>query len=87
MLTFIGLGLSKGDVSLQGLQEAREADFVYAELYTSATPGLDLQELERLLQALGHDQALPQVHALHESELRCHRASSFHGPRRAAGPG
>lgn len=34
---------------MQGLQNAREADVVYAELYTSAMPGLDLQELGRLI--------------------------------------
>lgn len=34
---------------MQGLQEAREADVVYAEFYTSAISGLDPQELGRLI--------------------------------------
>jgi diphthine synthase len=34
-------------MSLAGLREAREADVVYAELYTSAVPGLDLRDLEQ----------------------------------------
>jgi diphthine synthase len=47
MLVFIGLGLHGGGTSLQGLREAQEADTVYAELYTSLVPGLDLKELEQ----------------------------------------
>lgn len=49
MLIFVGLGLGREDISLDGLRETREVDFVYAELYTSAMPGLDLQGLERLI--------------------------------------
>jgi len=49
-LKFIGLGLhSELGISLRGLEEAREADLVLAEFYTSLMPGLSLQRLERLL--------------------------------------
>ncbi|MGQ9788930.1 MAG: diphthine synthase [Candidatus Hadarchaeaceae archaeon] len=47
MLTFIGLGLGDEGISLRGLREAQTSDAVYAELYTSLTPGLSLVELER----------------------------------------
>ena len=47
MLVFIGLGLHGKGISLQGLREARGADAVYAELYTSLVPRLDLKELEQ----------------------------------------
>jgi len=46
MLVFIGLGLCGECIPLRGLREAREADVVYVELYTSIVPGLDLRELE-----------------------------------------
>jgi diphthine synthase len=46
MLVFIGLGLCGECLPLCGLREAREADVVYVELYTSIVPGLDLRELE-----------------------------------------
>jgi diphthine synthase len=49
MLTFIGLGLQGKGLSLQGLENAKEADIAYAELYTSLVPELDLSELERQL--------------------------------------
>jgi len=45
MLTFIGLGLQNGGMSLAGLREAREADAVYAELYTSVIPNFDIKGL------------------------------------------
>ena len=45
MLVFIGLGLQNGGMSLAGLREAREADAVYAELYTSAIPHFDVKGL------------------------------------------
>jgi diphthine synthase len=47
MLAFIGLGLNCRGISLAGLREAREADVVYAEVYTSLVPGPGLRELER----------------------------------------
>jgi diphthine synthase len=47
MLTIVGLGLQEGGISLLGLREAKGADAVYAELYTSLVPGLDLSGLER----------------------------------------
>jgi len=46
MLVFIGLGLHGEGISIQGLQIAKEADVVYAELYTSLVPGFDPKELE-----------------------------------------
>jgi diphthine synthase len=49
-LVFIGLGLhdEKG-ITLRGLEEARAADIVFAELYTSGLPGASLESLEPLL--------------------------------------
>ncbi len=47
MLVFIGVGLHGEGMSLQGLRVAKEADVIYAELYTSIVPELDLNELER----------------------------------------
>ncbi|MEA1905284.1 MAG: diphthine synthase [Candidatus Hadarchaeota archaeon] len=49
MLIFIGLGLQGKGLSLRGLEGAQSADVIYAELYTSLVPGLDLSELERRL--------------------------------------
>ena len=47
MLIFIGLGLQSEGIPLQGLREARKADAVYAEFYTSLVPGTGLEKLER----------------------------------------
>lgn len=47
MLVFIGLGLHGEGIPLRGLREAQRADTVYAELYTSLMPGLDMKQLER----------------------------------------
>src|SRR6266704_1830086 len=49
-LIFIGLGLDdeKG-ITLRGLDEARSADVVFAELYTSALPGASLEAVEKLI--------------------------------------
>lgn len=49
MLVFIGLGLHGEGISLQGLREAKQADVVYAELYTSLVPQLDLRQLEQTI--------------------------------------
>ncbi|MEM2840268.1 MAG: diphthine synthase [Candidatus Bathyarchaeia archaeon] len=50
MLTFIGLGLhSELGISLEGLEEAKMADIVFAEFYTSHMPGFRLANLERLV--------------------------------------
>ncbi len=46
MLAFVGLGLGSEGTSLGGLRWAQSADEVYAELYTSLMPGLDLKQLE-----------------------------------------
>src|SRR5256886_8704056 len=49
-LVFIGLGLhdEKG-ITLRGLEEARSADVVFAELYTSGLAGAALGSVERLI--------------------------------------
>jgi diphthine synthase len=43
------MGLGKKGMPLKGLEEAKQADVVYAEFYTSATPGLSPEELGELL--------------------------------------
>jgi len=49
-LIFVGLGLNdeKG-ISLRGLEEAKSADSVFMELYTSLLPDFSLQRFEALL--------------------------------------
>jgi len=48
---FIGLGLySERDMSLQGVEEAKRAETVFAELYTSLMPRLDSAKLEKLVE-------------------------------------
>src|SRR5436190_23769954 len=49
-LVFIGLGLhdEKG-VTLRGLEDARGADVVFAELYTSTLASTSLESVERLV--------------------------------------
>jgi diphthine synthase len=49
MLTLIGLGLwDESDITLKGLEEAKKADKIYVELYTSKWHG-DLKNLEKLV--------------------------------------
>jgi len=49
-LIFVGLGLfDEKDVSLRGVEEARGADFVFAELYTSLLAGFSLRRLEKIV--------------------------------------
>lgn len=48
-MIFVGLGLHGEGIPYQGLREAREADAVYAEFYTSIVPGLDVKSLGRLI--------------------------------------
>ena len=49
-LTFVGLGLyNERSISLRGLDLAKEADYVFAEFYTSLMPGLDMENLEKLI--------------------------------------
>jgi diphthine synthase len=49
-LVFIGLGLhDEYGLSLRGQIEARSCDVLFAELYTSRMPGLDLENLQRLV--------------------------------------
>ena len=50
-LVFVGLGLyDEGNISLRGVEAAREADEVFAEFYTSLMPGLSLHKLEKMIQ-------------------------------------
>jgi len=49
-LFFVGLGLyDERDLSLRGLEEIKQADKVFAELYTSLMTGLSIQKLEKLV--------------------------------------
>ena len=49
-LVFVGLGLNnERSMSLRGLDLAREADYVFAEFYTSLMPSLSLENLEMLI--------------------------------------
>ena len=49
-VAFIGLGLNdERGLTLEGLEEAREATSVFAEFYTNIMPGLDRKKLELLL--------------------------------------
>ncbi|MEM3572017.1 MAG: diphthine synthase [Candidatus Bathyarchaeia archaeon] len=50
MLTFVGLGLqNKYGITLKGLNEARKADIVFAEFYTSIMPGFKVKDFEKLI--------------------------------------
>ncbi|WXG45402.1 MAG: diphthine synthase [Candidatus Atabeyarchaeum deiterrae] len=49
-LILVGMGLwDHNGVSLSGLEVAKTADAVYAELYTSIMPALDLNQMERII--------------------------------------
>jgi diphthine synthase len=49
-VAFIGLGLNdERGLTLEGLEEARHANSVFAEFYTNIMPGLDRKKLELLL--------------------------------------
>jgi diphthine synthase len=48
-IVFIGLGLNdEMGISLQGMEETKNADCVFMELYTSLMPGFSLNNLERM---------------------------------------
>src|SRR5712664_495231 len=50
-LVFIGLGLDdERGITLRGLDEARAADLVFAEFYTSTLPGASIGAVEKLLE-------------------------------------
>jgi diphthine synthase len=54
-LIFIGVGLDGGKgITLRGLDEARSADVVYAERYTSALSDTSLDAIERLIERPVH---------------------------------
>src|SRR2546428_1122613 len=49
-LVFIGLGLDdERGITLRGLDEARAADMVFAEFYTSTLPGASIEAVEKLI--------------------------------------
>jgi diphthine synthase len=49
-LVFVGLGLhDEMGISARGIEEARGADVVFAEFYTSLMPELSVEKLERLI--------------------------------------
>ncbi|XES78511.1 MAG: diphthine synthase [Candidatus Bathyarchaeia archaeon] len=49
-LVFVGLGLnSEKGITLQGVEEAKTADAVFAELYTSLLPDFSMENLESLV--------------------------------------
>jgi diphthine synthase len=49
-VAFIGLGLNdERGLTIEGLEEARHANSVFAEFYTNIMPGLDRRKLELLL--------------------------------------
>src|SRR5256712_12214166 len=61
-LVFIGLGLDdERGVTLRGLDEARAADLVFAEFYTSALPGGSIEAVEKLIDR--------QIHRLSRKEV------------------
>ena len=65
-LVFVGLGLwSERSISLLGVDEARMAETVFAELYTSLMPELTLSGLERLVEKGVH------VVSRHDLEENC----------------
>ncbi|MEM2936450.1 MAG: diphthine synthase, partial [Candidatus Bathyarchaeia archaeon] len=67
-LVLVGLGLhDERGISLQGIEEARGADTVFAEFYTSLMPSLSLEGLERLL---GRRVSVVSRKALEEEEGR-----------------
>ena len=49
MLVLVGLGLSKNQLTLEGLQEAKTADLLFLETYTSKVLNADRAWLESLL--------------------------------------
>ena len=63
-LLFVGLGLhDEKDISLRGLEEVKQADKVFAELYTSLMAGLSIQKLEKFV---GKKISVVSRHALEE---------------------
>jgi diphthine synthase len=65
-LLFVGLGLyDERDLSLRGLEEIKQADKVFAELYTSLMAGLSIQKLEKLI---GKKISVVSRHALEEED-------------------
>jgi len=49
-LVFVGLGLqSEKSMTLQGVEETKTADAVFAEFYTSLMPELNLSRLEQFV--------------------------------------
>ena len=67
-LVFVGLGLhNEKGISLRGVEETKEADVVFAELYTSLMAGLSIKRLERIV---GKKVSIVSRKALEEEEGR-----------------
>lgn len=67
-LVFVGLGLhNEKGISLRGVEETKEADVVFAELYTSLMSGLSVERLERIV---GRKVSVVSRQALEEEEGR-----------------
>jgi diphthine synthase len=76
-LIFVGLGLyDENDISLNGLKEIKNADFVFAELYTSLMEGLNIEKLENLA---GKKIALVSRRMLEEEDGRQILAATLRG--------
>ena len=64
MLTLIGLGLwNKEDISVRGLNRAKNADKVYIELYTSKWHG-NIKKLEEIINKKILDWEVPLYHTV-----------------------
>ncbi len=49
-LVFVGLGLNdEGGITLKGLEEAKTADYLFAEFYTSLLPDFSFKNLENIV--------------------------------------
>jgi diphthine synthase len=61
-LIFIGLGLQdENGISLHGLEEAKTADDIFIERYTSLMPGFSLKHLEQLTGKNIHEVTRPEL--------------------------
>lgn len=49
MLSLVGMGLTLKDLTLKGLEEIKQADQVFVELYTSVIPEFDKNKVEKTI--------------------------------------
>ena len=90
-LTFVGLGLfDVKDISVKGLDAVRNADFVFAEFYTSKLQGSTIEEMEiffqRQIKILSREGVEEETILLDSAAkgdiiLLFHRNQSCHGVR------